>query len=168
MTSKNLNSKESNVTPMDGVPHISKTKKEMGMEKLKKFMEEESRLVKGIFQFFETPGGTTRIQQKKYPGRDKGGIDAFDKVMTDGEQYEIPLWVARWLNGIDVTANAIDGRINSCRYPVHGFMASGGNLAPSQMGSGPQGEMGIPVPIVGVSKWKSRYGFQSLEFGAAL
>ena len=37
------------------------------------------------------------------------------------------------------------------------------------MGYGPEGQDGIPVPIVGISKKVKRYGFQSLEFahGAA-
>jgi hypothetical protein len=149
-------------------PSITQTQKEAAKKKLQELMKEESRLVKGIFQFFETPGGSVRIQQKKYPSPTQGGIPAFDKVMTDGMEYEIPLWVARWLNGIDVSAHAIKGRINSCAYPVHGFLSSNGQLSPSVLGSVPGQADGIPVPIVGVNKWKRRFGFQSLEFAGAV
>jgi hypothetical protein len=88
--------------------------------------------------------------------------------MQDGMEYEIPLYVARHLNGIDVTAAAVGGRINTCAYPVHGFQMKGGELAPSVLGSVGKEAVGIPVPIVGVNKWKRRFGFQSLEFAGSI
>lgn len=155
MTSKNLNIAKS-ILPSD--VHISKTDKEASKETLNKFIEEETKIVKGIFQCFESPGATQRIVVKKYPG-----IPMFEKTMTDGQIYEIPLYVARHLNGIDVTAKGLDGKLNTCSYPVHAFKWGAEEVAPkSQIGSG-----GIPVPIVGVSKRVKRYGFQSLEFAAA-
>lgn len=87
--------------------------------------------------------------------------------MTDGETYEIPLYAARFLNGIDVSAGALgdparrNQNIGTCSYGVHGFrMDSPVDLKKSQ-----EGHQGIPVPIVGITSRKRRYGFQSLEFG---
>lgn len=147
---------QESVTPVNGV-HVSKTTKEAAKEKLQEFMKEETRMVRGIFQCFETPGARVKIIVKKYPG-----IPHFEKEMDDGREYEVPLYVARHLNGIDVTAGAIDGKIHTCSYPVHGFKWDpGGPLPQSREGDG-----GIPVPIVGVNKRVKRYGFQSMEFGA--
>ncbi|KKN33423.1 hypothetical protein LCGC14_0803900 [marine sediment metagenome] len=83
-------------------------------ERLKKLMEEESRTVKGVFRFHECPGGVTTIPMKKYPGQQR-----VDYVFKDGEDYTVPLWVARWLNGYDACAQALNGKINSCGYPIH-------------------------------------------------
>lgn len=143
---------------------IVKSEKDRNKEVLEKFEKEESKLVKGRFRCFETPGATIRIQQKKYKN-----LPFFDKYMMDGEIYEVPLWVARWLNGVDITATAIDGKIGSCSYPVHGFKWNPGTAMPtSSMGAGPNGEGGIPVPIVGVAKRTRRYGFESLDFDASI
>jgi hypothetical protein len=144
------------VTPVAG-PHISMSAKELGKEKLKKFIEEETRTVRGVFQCFETPGARVKIIVKKYPG-----IPIFEKEMDDGREYEVPLYVARHLNGIDVTAKAIDGKLNTCSYAVHGFKWDPGAPAPASR----DGDGGIPVPLVGINKRVRRYGFQSMEFGA--
>lgn len=136
-------------------PHIPVSAKDSTKDRLKKFIEEETKLVKGRFRCFETPGLTTRIQVRKYPG-----VPMFDMTMRDGEVYEVPLYVARHLNGVDVTASAIDGKVNSCSYAVHGFsMHSPNDLAHSAMDGG-----GIPVPIIRAQKYTRRYGFESLEF----
>ncbi len=168
------------VTPVATAPsessesvHVSKTSNQATREILERFMKEESRLVKGRFRCFETPGSTTRIQHKKYPTTPEMlkrggtfGVDMFDKTMTDGEVYEIPLYAARWLNGVDVTAKELDGKIGSCSYVTHGFKWSPGQPMPtSAQGNGPDGQGGIPVPIIGVGKRTRRYGFESLEFG---
>jgi hypothetical protein len=134
--------------------------KEDAAKKLKKFVEEERQLVKGRFRCFESPGSRQRIMHKKYKE-----LQMFDKWMIDGEVYEVPLYVARYLNGVDVTAGAIDGKIGSCSYPVHGFKWDQVSTMPSSaLGTGPGGEPGIPVPIVGVAKRVRRYGFESLQF----
>jgi hypothetical protein len=173
MTSKDLNMAK-NVTPAETF-HVTKTDKEKAKEKLRELMQEESKLVKGIFQCFETPGSTVKITVKKYPGIDKGGVPHFDKTMTDGMIYEVPLYVARHLNGTDITAGAMgppelrNSNIGSCSYPVHGFLWNKGAPAPqSAMGLASDGSRGgmveMPVPIVGVSRRVKRFGFQSLEF----
>ena len=137
---------------------IPKSTKELAKEALNKFIAEETKMVKGRFRCFETAGASQRIQVRKYPG-----VPMFDKVMTDGEMYDVPLYVARHLNGIDVTARAVDGKIYTCSYPVHGFKYQGDMPPPSGLGDG-----GIPVPLVGVSKRIRRFGFESLEFDAAI
>lgn len=122
---------------------------------LKKFMAEECKMVKGRFKAYETPGGNLPFTSGKYPGQ-----PIFSQFFQDGEEYTIPLWVARHLNGIDVTAKAIDGKIGSCSYPIHGFKWDAGKPAPeSELGS-----RGEPIPTTRVSKRKQRYGFESLEF----
>lgn len=169
------------VTPTNATPYVNKGMKEIATQKLKEFMAEETRLVKGIFQCFENPGATQKITYKKYPtpadmrkrGSD-GGVEPFSKTMTDGYEYEIPLYVARFLNGTDVTAGALGEEkkntlIGTCSYNIHGFKYQGNEPATSYLGFGADGESGIPVPIAGITKRIKRYGFQSLEFahGAA-
>lgn len=155
----------SSVTPAVEAPHISKTMKELAKERIQEFMKEELKLVKGIFKCFETPGASVKIIVKKYPG-----TQPFEKMMTDGEIYEVPLYVARHLNGTDVTAGALSDlavkniHIGTCSYPIHGFMWKNGDPAPASI---PGGIEGAPVPIIGVSKRKQRYGFQSMEFAGA-
>src|ERR1700741_1830553 len=102
--SKKLNIADS-VTPNEMNFSVKKDNREVTDEKLKELIREETRLVKGMFQCFETPGSTTKIVVKKYPER--LGVQPFEKNITDGETYEIPLYVARHLNGIDVTAGAL-------------------------------------------------------------
>lgn len=146
-------------------PKVKTGQSPAAKEKLQALMKEESRMVKGMFQCFETPGSTVKIAVHKYPTQDKGGIAPFEKVMTDGEVYEVPLYVARFLNGIDVTSGALGDpntrniNIGTCSYPIHGFRFKG-ELPPT---SG-QDPLGVPIPLVGVSKRVRRYGFQSMEF----
>ena len=163
------------VTPSVETPHLSQSTKELTNKKLHELMKEEGRLVRGTFQCFESPGSTQKITYKKYPTPAdmrkrgaEGGLEPFSKEMTDGYEYEIPLYVARFLNGTDVTAGLMgDAKkntlIGSCSYALHGFIAHGDNLPASQLNAG------IPVPIAGITRRVKRYGFQSLEFahGAA-
>ncbi len=83
-------------------------------ERLKKLMAEEKRMVKGIFRFHECPGGSiNNVPMKKYPG------ERLTINMKDGEEYTVPLWVARWLNGYDASAVERNGKIDSCGYAIH-------------------------------------------------
>lgn len=142
--SKKINVMES-VTPTIEVPVLSKDRKQLAKEKLDQYMREETVLVKGIFQNFETPGMATTIQVKKYKDH------FFNRTLEDGKEYEIPLYVARHLNGIDVTAEGINGKLGTCSYPVSSYvMDKDGN------------------PLVNFAKRKKRYGFQSLEFAGSI
>lgn len=131
------------------------TEKELNKAKLNKFIAEETKTVKGRFRNFETPGGNLRLQIRKYPG-----IPAFDKVMEDNKIYEIPLYVARHLNGVDITAGGGNTKINTCAYPTHGFLWDKDRPPPASDVNGG----GIAVPIIGVEKWNRRFGFDSMEF----
>lgn len=158
------------MTPNVEAPHVSKSRKEIAKETLHKLMREESKMVKGRFINYETPGASATIEVLKYPTPKDGGIPPFKKSMKDGEVYEIPLYVARFLNGIDKTAGAatndikVDQEIGTCSYVVHGFKYTSQNMPMSQEGTGPTGEGGIPVPMIGIAKRVRRYGFQPLDF----
>lgn len=170
------------VTPETEGVTISKDKKQLALNKLKELMREEAKLVRGTFRCYDdAPGAIKKITYKKYPtpqemrkrGTD-GGVEPFSKEMIDGQDYEIPLYVARFLNGVDKSAGVLGDqgtnfKIGTCSYGIHGFKMSHQNdLQPSHLGAGPKGESGIPVPIVGVTKRINRYGFTSLEFSSAM
>lgn len=152
MAKKEVNVIDS-VLPTGVAEKYDDSTKQKAKEKLERMMKDDLRKVRGTFQFFECPGGSQRIQLRKYKGH------FFDQVMVDGEEYTVPLYVARHLNGIDITAEALNGKINSCAYPIHGFISKNNELAPSSTGEG-----GIPVPIVGPTRWKKRFGFQYSDF----
>lgn len=130
-------------------------KQEDSKARLRRLIEEETKLVKGRFKNYESPGGSLPLFIKKYPD-----IPPFDKVLFDGEMYEVPLYVARHLNGVDALAEGCGRKINTCAYPTHGFKWDPGKPMPQST----EGSGGIPVPIVGVAKWNRRFGFESLEF----
>ena len=67
-----------------------------------------------------------------------------------------------------MTAQHINGKVNSCSYPIHAFTFQGNQMPQSVEGSGPNGEAGVPVPLIGVAKRVRRYGFESLEFGEVI
>lgn len=140
--SKKLNIQE-NVTTNIAVEERPKTSKEIAKEKLEKIMREELRMVKGIFQNFESPGLSLRLQVRKYKDH------FFDMTLEDGKEYEVPLYIARHLNGIDATAEHLNGKLGTCSYAIHSYIVDkNGN------------------PIVSHEKRKKRYGFQSLDFAA--
>jgi len=134
----------SNVTPVHEVPVIM-DRKAIGKAKLEGYMKEELPLVKGVFQFIENAGMAAKVTVRKYPGH------IFEKEMTDGQEYEIPLYVARFLNGIDVTAEAINGKLGTCSYPISSHIMDKNG-----------------TPIVSQFKRKKRFGFQSMEFGGSI
>lgn len=130
------------------------SEKQLAKEKLAKLIVEESKMVKGRFRNYETPGANLRVQIRKYPG-----IPAFDKVLEDNKIYEIPLYVARHLNGVDRSSGSGNTKINSCAYPTHGFLYQDGKAPQNGLN-----DEGIAVPIIGVQKWNRRFGFESMEF----
>ena len=148
-----VKTEEKSVLNMD-IP-IHKSRKDLAKDKLKKFMDEESKLVKGRFRCYETPGDKRKIIVKKYPD-----MPVFEKEMIDGELYEIPLYVARHLNGVDVTADSVGGKIYTCSYPIHGFKWENNSPPPCTADTS-----GSIVPVSGIVKRTRRYGFESMEFG---
>ena len=60
---------------------------------LKKMRDRDREKVKGMFKFYEVPGGTLSFVYRAYKG------DPVEKyTMIDGKIYEIPLGVAKHLN----------------------------------------------------------------------
>lgn len=128
--------------------------------------EKEMKLVKGRFRIYESnrEGGTEKVTWRKYPPEI---CPMFEKVMKDGEIYEIPLYAARFINGFDSCAKNINGEIHSCSVGKHGFKMSHPNdLKPSQEGTSEAGA--CPVPVATVTKYERRMGFESLEFSGDL
>lgn len=144
-------------------PHVSKGTKEIARDKIKELIQEETVLVKGIFQFFESPGGSATITVRKYQG-----VPVFTKTMCDGKTYEIPLYVARFLNGTDVSAGAVDNPgngttyIGTCGYGVYDFKMADKSSDPKVNVDS------IGTPVARVTNFKRRYGFQSTDFGGAV
>lgn len=166
MTSKKTNTPS--MTPFVEAPNISMDQKDYAQKKLKELMQEESKLVKGRFKCYETPDAAVKITVRKYPGPKQGGIPHFEKTMIDGGVYEIPLYVARHLNGIDVSAGAgtndvkCDPNIGTCSYPIHGFKTEGDRLAEGTI----SGDTIVPN-MTKVARRVQRFGFESLEFSGA-
>lgn len=149
------------VTPTATAMVVEPGVREKAKSVLERLIKEETRMVKGRFRCFETPGSSQKITVKKYKD-----VPMFVKEMVDGGVYEVPLYVARFLNGIDMCARAVNGQIGTCSYGIHGFKWDDVNNQParSQQGFGPGGEGGIPVPIVGITSRIRRFGFESLDF----
>lgn len=142
------------VTPSESSEVLGKPRGGMSSE-LEKMMNEESKIVRGKFKNYETPGGTLPFCGGKYPGQ-----PIFKMTFADNEVYDVPLWVARWLNGIDATAKGLNGKIGSCSYAVHGFKWDAGKPAPASV----EGPGGVPISNTDIQKRVQRYGFESLEF----
>jgi len=85
------------------------------IDKIEKMRQEESRIIKGVFQDNELKGGTVKFPFKKYKG---------DKIitysLTDGCEYELPLAVVRHLNsGCAYTEDSyLNGLVTSDGKPM--------------------------------------------------
>lgn len=93
--------------------------------------------VKGIFRFYEAPGGTLSFCFRAYK---EDPIEQF--ALKDGEVYTLPLGVAKHLN-------------KSGSYPEYEFFQGEKNVVGA---FSPEGHM------MRVARKVRRYGFQSLEF----
>lgn len=63
------------------------------IDKFESKKAEESKMVKGIFEFRDLPGGTLDFFHKKWKGEKIARY-----TLIDGEEYELPLSVVRKLN----------------------------------------------------------------------
>lgn len=145
--------------PVEKTVHIEAKPKILSRkERIEQIKNEELRVVKGRFKFYKCPGGNTLVHVKKYKD-----VPEYKKVMQDGEVYEVPLYVARFLNGLDAQAEGLGKRLNSCSYPVHAWAWPKGQAMPVQ--GVVSGE--TVVPILSIGKREQRVGFESLEFGEA-
>jgi mannose-6-phosphate isomerase-like protein (cupin superfamily) len=83
--------------------NLTKEKKDKSSINLKAMREKDREPVKGIFHFYEVPGGSMNFVYKKYKGDE---TERFDLI--DGQIYTVPLGVAKHLN-------------NDGWYPIHTF-----------------------------------------------
>ena len=83
---------------------VEETKSEKKKSVNLKYQRDKDReMVKGIFRFYEVPGGTMSFVYRQYK---EDEVERYD--LEDGKIYSIPLGVARHLN-------------KNCWYPVHAY-----------------------------------------------
>jgi len=85
-------------------------------ESLKYQRDKDRQPVKGVFRFYEVPGGTVSFNFKKYKG---DPVERYD--LRDGEIYTLPLGVAKHL-----TKNG--------NYPVHSHMKDSNGTVSMRVG----------------------------------
>lgn len=126
--------------PVPDAPAIqpSLSAREAMWRRVRKIMEEDCQMVKGVFRNHECPGGSMTVSVSKYPGLH------FNLTMEDGKEYEVPKYIARHLNGIDKASALNNGLIHSCQSPVHEWRVT-------KPGMDPHAEVG---------RWKQRVSFQ--------
>lgn len=117
------------------------TKKEtpkVRAQNLKYLRDKNREPVKGIFRFYEVPGGSMSFSFKEFK---EDQVERYDFI--DGEVYSIPLGVAKHLN-------------KNGWYPEYEYL-------PGQPGvqASPNGLHGATMRV---GKKVRRFGFQSLEF----
>lgn len=78
-----------------------KKEKELSKGNLRYQRDKDREMVKGIFRFYEVPGGSMEFVFKKYK---EDPVERF--TLYDGQVYSIPLGVAKHLN-------------KDCWYPLH-------------------------------------------------
>ena len=105
------------------------------------YLRDQAReIVKGIFKYYEVPGGRMAFSFREWPGDE---IENYDFI--DGQMYAIPLGVAKHLN-------------RNGWYPEYGYI-------PSEKGSGSMAQGYDPSGHgMKITKKCHRFGFQSLEF----
>jgi len=90
-----------------------KMTKEEAKKLIEKQRQEDRRMVKGIFKFYECPTASLSFSFKKYKG---DPVEHY--TLIDGQVYEVPLGVAKHLN-------------NSGWYPVHAYAKSEDGMSPT-------------------------------------
>ncbi|MBE3085567.1 MAG: hypothetical protein IMZ64_05045 [Bacteroidetes bacterium] len=145
-----------NITVSSEVPTFTQSEKESAKQKLQQFVDEEGfKMVRGRFRILDCPDGTPdKIIVRKYKN-----VPVFTKTMISGGTYEIPLYVARHLQGYDVTATHIGGEIHSCAYAVHGYINKSEAGLP---------EHNLDQRFTEPKTYVRRYAFESLEFEKAI
>lgn len=84
---------KTNTVPQDVSINAHEAKKAENMKTMKEMCERDRQKVKGIFRFYECPGGQLCFSFKAYKWDD---VERY--TLNDGEHYEIPLGVAKHLN----------------------------------------------------------------------
>jgi hypothetical protein len=86
---------------------VLKDTKEMPKKNLRYQRDKDREMVKGIFRFYEVPGGSISFVYKAYK---EDPVERFDFV--DGQVYNVPLGVAKHLN-------------KNGSYPIHTYATDG-------------------------------------------
>lgn len=153
----------SSITPTETTKVLKSQQSQNIPDYVREEAKKELKLVKGRFRLYEPgrQGGSEKVTWRKYPPEI---CPMFQKTMVDGHVYEIPLYAARFINGFDASAKALNGNIHSCAYGKHGFQMSGQNDLKPSVDSISEMGAGIPAPVVGITSYERRMGFESLEF----
>lgn len=114
-----------------------KTGKEKVAQSIKYQRDKDREPVKGIFKYYEVPGGCLEFNYRAYK---EDPIEFYH--LEDGQQYTLPLGIAKHLN-------------KSGWYPEYEYYQGEKGLGRA---FSPEGHM------MRVAKKVRRYGFQSLEF----
>ena len=134
-------SNAANVAAMAASQNSTKTTKKESNEKMAqniKYQHDKDREpVKGIFKYYEVPGGCLEFNYRAYK---EDPIEFFSLI--DGQVYTLPLGIAKHLN-------------KSGWYPEYEYFQSDKTTARA---FSPEGH------VMRVAKKVRRYGFQSLEF----
>lgn len=78
--------------------------------------DRDREMVRGIFKFYEVPGGSVSFNYRAYK---QDPVERFD--MIDGQIYTIPLGVAKHLN-------------KNCWYPIHNHMVDKDGVPVARIG----------------------------------
>jgi hypothetical protein len=124
---------------------------ETPQQRLARVREEELKLVKGIFRNYENPGFDEYVCYEKYKG-----VPKFAQRMWDGQEYEIPLYIARFIQGYEALAPEGYRKTNSCAIPVGQIIHTDTGPAVPQTKSG--------SPITAPMRWQRRIGFEVAGF----
>lgn len=129
---------EMNPTSSKLTPTALKDKKEQAKRTLRYQRDKDRETVKGIFRFFELPGGAMSFVIKIYK---EDPVERYD--FMDGQVYSIPLGVAKHLN-------------KNGWYPEYTYVAGEAGTQSAFNGMTGGG--------MRIGKKVRRFGFQSLEF----
>jgi len=144
------------ITPTQA-PNLVRPEKEQIKAKLEEIIAKDTKIVKGTFVYEEYPGSHFHF---KLPAKYKGV--SFDKDMQDGQVYEIPKWVADWINGRDESKDAFNPNANkvthSCQVPKNKFQVGKDELPKLNLDSD------MVVDNI-VASYKPKMRFIPLTFG---
>lgn len=115
----------------------TKNEKDKVAQSIKYQHDKDREPVKGIFKYYEVPGGCLEFNYRAYK---EDPIEFFH--LEDGKQYTIPLGIAKHLN-------------KSGWYPEYEYYQGDKTMGRA---FSPEGHM------MRIAKKVRRYGFQSLEF----
>ena len=143
-----------NVTPIE-TPSLLRPEKEVIKQKLEEIIEKDKRLVKGTFVYEEFPGSAFTFKNTKYKGV------SCNITMADGQVYEIPKWLADFINGKDASKDVFnenaDRTTNTCAVPIN-YYKTGANDPLKPMIDGHN------IPVI-EQKYKKKMRFIPLTFG---